>query len=192
MDKSTIIYQRPSAGKIPLLKRVKNHISTIIMTTFYSFFALIFTGCAIVVSMEEHANDYGLAKNIILTLIVEIALLLLIAYLVGVVVSALKTDIVINSIILEDGSITINYVLVGRTKTKSIKTTRINAEITQFPVRLGGRILYWEKGITIYDYGNIALQQRLNDDIMDEEMMGKVVNAIRKIRAESGNPLPWL
>ena len=192
MDKSVIIYQRPHTGKIPLLKRVKNHISTIIMTAFHSFFALIFTGCAILVLMEEHAKDYGVAKNIILTLIIEIAFLLLIAYLVGVVVSTLKTDIVINSIISEDGTITINYVLVRKMKTKSIKTTRINAEITQFPVGLGGRILYWEKGITIYDYGDIALQQRINDDVMDEKTMEKVVDAIRKVRAESGNPLPWL
>ena len=79
-----------------------------------------------------------------------------------------------------------------KNKTKRIKTTRINAEVTGFPVGLGGCILYREEGITIYDYGKIAFQQRINDDVMDEKMMKKVVDAIRKVRAESGYPLPWL
>ncbi len=192
MNNSEIIYQRPHTGKIPLLKRVKNHISTIIMTAFHSFFALIFTGCAILVLMAEHAKDYGFVKNIILTSILEIALFLLIAYLIGVVISTLKEDAVINSIVSENGTITIDYVLMRKNKTKKIKTTRINAEVTRFPVVLGGYNLYWEEGITIYDYGKIAFQQRINDDVMDEKMMKKVVDAIRKVRAESGYPLPWL
>ncbi|MBO7477505.1 MAG: hypothetical protein J6U04_06180 [Salinivirgaceae bacterium] len=142
--------------------------------------------------MTEHAKDYGFVKNIILTSILEIALLLLIAYLIGVVISTLKEDAIINSIVSENGTITIDYVLMRKNKTKKIKTTRINAEVTRFPVVLGGYNLYWEEGITIYDYGKIAFQQRINDDVMDEKMMIKVVDAIRKVRAESGNPLPWL
>lgn len=187
MNKNKVVYQKPTSNKKTLLQCIMHHTYSFVAIT-SSLFLLFMCVIIFYISATLFVSE-SWKTNVIILCVLLIPFTLFAIFAINGIVRVFKTGISINTILLEDGIVTINYNRLGKNHNLTIKATRINAEMGQIGIgaQRGG-----PKGITIYDYGDIALQQRINDDVMDEKTMEKVVNAIRKIRAESGNPLPWL
>lgn len=185
MNENIVAYQKPISEKKHLLQYITYYIDSFV--AIMSSLLLLFL-CAFIFyfSVTSFVPD-SWKTNVIIVCVLLIPFTLFVILGINGIVRTFKTGITINTILLENGIVTINYSNWKKSHNLTIKATRINAEITEIGIGIGRG---GPKGITIYDYGNIALQQRIRGN--DETEIKEMVKVIKTIRAESGYPLPWL